>query len=94
MGQFIVNVTEVRHETGAHVAIVHHGTKASNGSSPRGHSCLTGADDALVEVVKLDDGSRVATVAHAKDDVMVCAGDSTLIWSSLVSTRTAIQSPR
>jgi hypothetical protein len=39
-------------ETGAHVAIVHHGNKASNGTNPRGHSLLIGADDALIEVVK------------------------------------------
>ena len=68
MGTFVRNVGEVRHETGAHVAIVHHGTKASNGSNPRGHSSLTGADDALIEVLKLDDGSRQAIVIHAKDD--------------------------
>ena len=68
MGQFVRIVGQVRHQTQAHVAIVHHGTKASNGSNPRGHSCLTGADDALVEVLKLEDGSRVATVVHAKDD--------------------------
>jgi hypothetical protein len=68
MGAFIRNVSEVRHETGAHIAIVHHGTKASGGSNPRGHSSLTGADDALIEVVKQSDGSRLATVVHAKDD--------------------------
>lgn len=68
MGGFVANVGEIRHLTQAHIAIVHHGTKASNGSNPRGHSCLTGADDALVEVVKLEDGSRIATVVHAKDD--------------------------
>jgi hypothetical protein len=72
MGMFIRNVSELRHDTQAHITIVHHGTKASNGSThgstPRGHSSLTGADDALIEVVKLDDGSRVATVVHAKDD--------------------------
>ena len=68
MGTFVLNVSELRHATGAHIAIVHHGTKSSNGSNPRGHSCLTGADDALIEVLKLDDGSRQATVIHAKDD--------------------------
>jgi hypothetical protein len=68
MGRFVANVTELRHDTEAHIAIVHHGTKASNGSSPRGHSSLTGADDALVEILKQDDGSRTATVVHAKDD--------------------------
>jgi hypothetical protein len=68
MGTFIVNVTKLRHATGAHVAIVHHGTKASSGSIPRGHSSLTGADDAQIGVVKLPDGTRAATVIHAKDD--------------------------
>jgi hypothetical protein len=68
MGQLVANVAQVRHETGAHIAIVHHGTKSSNGSNPRGHSSLTGADDALVEVLKNPDGTRVATVIHAKDD--------------------------
>jgi hypothetical protein len=68
MGMFIRNVTQLREDTGAHVTVIHHGTKASNGSSPRGHSSLTGADDALIEIVKLDDGSRLATVVHAKDD--------------------------
>ena len=68
MGTFVMNVTELRHSTGSHVAIIHHGTKASNGTNPRGHSSLTGADDALIEVAKLEDGSRTATVIHAKDD--------------------------
>jgi hypothetical protein len=68
MGTFVANVTGLRHDTGAHVAIVHHGTKSSKGSSPRGHGSLTGADDALIEVVKQPDGSRIATVVHAKDD--------------------------
>jgi hypothetical protein len=69
MGTFIAKVTRLRHETKAHVAIVHHGTKASNGTIPRGHSSLTGADDALIEVMKQADGTRCASVIHAKDDV-------------------------
>ena len=48
---FVSNVTELRHDTSAHIAIIHHGTKSSNGSSPLGHSSLTGADDALIEVI-------------------------------------------
>ena len=69
MGMFIRNVSTLRHETLAHIAIVHHGTKASNGSTPRGHSSLTGADDALIEVLKLENSTRTATIIHAKDDV-------------------------
>ena len=68
MGALVLYMAELRIETKAHVAAVHHGTKASNGSSPRGHSCLIGADDALVEVTKHEDGTRTATVVHAKDD--------------------------
>lgn len=69
MGTVVAHVTELRHDTNAHVAIVHHGTKQSNGVKPRGHSCLEGADDALVEVVKDEQsGIRSARVAHAKDD--------------------------
>jgi hypothetical protein len=68
MGTFVKHIGELRHETGAHVAAVHHGTKNSNGTNPRGHSSLTGADDVLVEVTKHDDGSRTARVVHAKDD--------------------------
>lgn len=68
MGQFIANITEIRHRTKAHIAGVHHGTKASNGTKTRGHGSLEGADDVLIEVMKTDDGSRSATVVHAKDD--------------------------
>ncbi len=68
MGTFVGNVSDIKHQTKTHVAVIHHGTKASNGSRPRGHGSLEGADDALIEVQKLQDGSRVATVVHAKDD--------------------------
>jgi RecA-family ATPase len=68
MGALILYMAELRQETGAHVAAVHHGTKASGGSTPRGHSCLTGADDALIEITRHEDGSRSAKIVHAKDD--------------------------
>jgi hypothetical protein len=68
MGALVLYMAELRIETKAHVAAVHHGSKASNGSTPRGHSCLTGADDALIEVTRHDDGARTARVVHAKDD--------------------------
>jgi hypothetical protein len=83
MGRFVANLTELRAETMAHIAVVHHGTKASNGSTPRGHSSLTGADDALIEIVKLGDGSRAATVIHAKDDA-----DGDPITTLLVNEKT------
>jgi hypothetical protein len=68
MGMFVMNMTKIRHETKAHVAIVHHGTKGSGWTNPRGHGSLEGADDALIEVTKAEDGSRQAKVIHAKDD--------------------------
>src|SRR6185312_14348626 len=42
MGALVLYMAELRRDTNAHVAAIHHGTKASNGSTPRGHSCLTG----------------------------------------------------
>ena len=68
MGTFVRNVAELRYATGAHVAIVHHGTKASYGVSPRGHGSLIGAEDAMISVVKDEAGNRTATIVHAKDD--------------------------
>jgi RecA-family ATPase len=68
MGALVLFMADLRHETKAHIAAVHHGTKLSGGSNPRGHSCLTGADDALIEVARNDNGSRTAKVVHAKDD--------------------------
>ncbi len=68
MGMFIANVSELRYETGAHVAVVHHGNQASDGKKPRGHTSLIGAADLILEIVKTEDGSRTATVAACKDD--------------------------
>jgi hypothetical protein len=68
MGRFIANVGGLRSDTGAHVVVIHHGTKNPNGSTPRGHGSLIGAADAVVEVSKAEDGNRTATVTAAKDD--------------------------
>lgn len=68
MGTLVRNISEIKTDTKAHIAVIHHGTKGSNGSRPRGHSSLEGADDALVEVLKQEDGTNLATVVHAKDD--------------------------
>jgi hypothetical protein len=68
MGRFIGNIADLCHETGAHIAIVHHGNEASGGTKARGHSSLRGAVDCIIEVTKLDDGSRRALIAAAKDD--------------------------
>jgi AAA domain len=68
MGAFICNVAEIRTKTRAHIAIIHHGTKASDGRDPRGHGSIEGADDALIGVQKLNNGIRIATLIHSKDD--------------------------
>lgn len=67
MGTVIRHIDRIRHETGAHVIVVHHGTK-SGSNGPRGHGSLLGAADLVVEITKSDSGLRVATVTHAKDD--------------------------
>ena len=38
MGRFITNISDLRHETGAYIAVVHHGNEASGGTKPRGLS--------------------------------------------------------
>ena len=68
MGKLITNVSELRQQTGAHVSLVHHGTKGSNGRDPRGHSSLTGAVDVILEVSKAEGGTRRVAIAKAKDD--------------------------
>jgi len=68
MGRFIHNVGMLRSYRGAHVAVVHHGTKNPNGRTPRGHGSLIGAADLVVEIAKVGDGNRTATVTAAKDD--------------------------
>jgi hypothetical protein len=68
MGGLIANIGGLRADTGAHVAVIHHGTKNPNGSTPRGHGSLIGAADLVVEIAKAEDGARTATVTAAKDD--------------------------
>ena len=68
MGRFIANVGALRQCTKAHVAVIHHGTKSTNGSTPRGHGSLIGAADLVIEIAKAGDSSRTATVTAAKDD--------------------------
>ncbi len=67
MGGFVASVDRLRSETGAHVAVIHHGTK--EGGSSRGSGALVGAADLVVKVAKdADGGPNLATVAAAKDD--------------------------
>jgi AAA domain len=71
MGAFIANVTTLIEQTGAHVLVIHHGTKSAN-STPRGHSSLIGAADLVVEIARVADGAGpllgAAKVTAAKDD--------------------------
>lgn len=67
MGGFIAACDRLRAETGAHVAVIHHGRK--DGGSSRGSGALLGAADLIVRVEKGAEGkpSR-AIVEAAKDD--------------------------
>lgn len=67
MGGFVASLDRVREETGAHVAVVHHGTK--EGGSSRGSGALLGAADLIVKVSRGAAGEpNIASVEAAKDD--------------------------
>ena len=66
MGSFIANCDRIREATGAHILIIHHKPKGNN-NTPRGHSSLFGATDALILVEKTG-GGNVVTVEASKDD--------------------------
>ncbi len=67
MGGFVASLDKLRSETGAHVAVIHHGTK--EGGSARGSGALLGAADLILKVAKGVEGEpNVATVEAAKDD--------------------------
>lgn len=75
MGGFVANVDQLREATGAHVAVVHHGTK--EGGSSRGSSALVGAADLIVKVSRGAEGEpNAAKVEAAKDD----AGGADLLF--------------
>lgn len=65
-GRMIGNYDQIRHQTGAHVAVVHHGTKSGD-KGPRGHSSLMGAIDLNMEVTNAD-GVRTVAIRKARDD--------------------------
>ena len=50
MGAFISACKSIAQRTGAHVALVHHSSKAGTENGPRGHSSLEGAVDLAVAV--------------------------------------------
>jgi hypothetical protein len=67
MSGFIAALDRIRAETGAHVAVIHHGTK--EGGSSRGSGALVAAADLVVKVSKGAEGEpSIAKVENAKDD--------------------------
>ena len=66
MTAFIRNVDRIRHETGAHIMVVHHtGKDVARGA--RGHSSLRAATDTEIEVAVDDFGNRCARVTKQRD---------------------------
>ena len=65
MAKFIRAADAIRAAFGCAVIIVHH--CGVQGTRPRGHTSLTGADDAQIAVERAEDGIIIATVEHMKD---------------------------
>jgi hypothetical protein len=66
MGRLRDTFDEIRHETGSHVAVVHHGGKDES-RGPRGHSGLLFSTDLVVHLTEGEAGARTATVTRVKD---------------------------
>jgi hypothetical protein len=65
MGKYIRAADTIRARFGCLVIIIHHCGVA--GGRPRGHTSLTGADDAQIAVIRDKDGDITVTVEHMKD---------------------------
>jgi AAA domain len=65
MAKFIRATDLIREAFGCVVIIIHHCGVA--GSRPRGHTSLSGADDAQIAIERDDDGIITAKVEHVKD---------------------------
>jgi hypothetical protein len=65
MARFIQAADMIRAAFGCAVIVVHHCGIA--GSRPRGHTSLSGADDAQIAVEREDNGIITATMEHMKD---------------------------
>lgn len=69
MGGFIEAADRIREATGAHVAVIHHGSKDPNATTPRGSIALVAAADLVVKIAKGTDGApNTATIEACKDD--------------------------
>jgi hypothetical protein len=65
MSRYIRAADSIRARFGCLVIIIHH--CGVEGSRPRGHTSLTGADDAQIAVYRDKDGNITVTVEHMKD---------------------------
>lgn len=66
MAAFVANCDEIRTATGATLVVIHHSGKDTTRGA-RGSNALLGAVDTEIEVVRRDDGTRIATVRKQKD---------------------------
>jgi hypothetical protein len=66
MGRLRATFDEIRQDTRAHVAVIHHGGK-DEARGPRGHSGLLFATDLTVKLTEGEAGDRTATVTRVKD---------------------------
>jgi hypothetical protein len=67
MAKFIKAADALKRAFDCAVIVIHHCGKGKGANAPRGHSSLSGADDALIAVDKSDDGLITAAVEHCKD---------------------------
>lgn len=70
MGTLLGNLGVLRHETGAHITGLHHGTK-EDGTNSRGHSILPNGADVILQVEWTGEasGTGTITIGFARDDI-------------------------
>jgi hypothetical protein len=70
MGTLASNLNVLRHDTGAHVVGVHHGTQA-DGTKSRGHSALPFSVDVIIQTEWTEEnGTGSVTVGFCRDDAI------------------------
>lgn len=67
MGRFIASVDQLREATGAHVLVIHHGSKDDT-AGMRGSIALLGALDVELHVARAHGDVRTVTLADARDE--------------------------
>jgi hypothetical protein len=78
MAKYIRAADAVRVAFGCAVIIIHH--CGVDGTRPRGHTSLAGADDAQIKVERDQDGNITVTVEHMKDEEPSAPMGSKLEW--------------